>query len=207
MNIDNKKQVGERIKIIRTSLGLTMKEFGRKFNPHASDSIVSRWENGKSLPNNERLKRISEIGNVSMSYLLEGKYMVNDIHVLPEEEQMYMKQEFKNKFEKFNNALAESISKSIQSIDLNNIPLANLLVLNSALKLIENYQTLDDDGNSLTLFNGLFTQLNKSFLLYNDTSVPNSEKKKKLKHLEDDLVKNFPISLQEIFEYFNDNIK
>lgn len=66
-------EIGARIKDIRISLGLTMKDFGKKFDPPASDSIVSRWERGVNLPNNERLKRIAELGNVPVLYLLEGK--------------------------------------------------------------------------------------------------------------------------------------
>ena len=72
---DNRyKSFGVRVKVIRKSLGLTMKEFGiRMGNPVASDSIVSRWEKGKSFPNNERLKRIAEIGDISVEELLYGK--------------------------------------------------------------------------------------------------------------------------------------
>ena len=66
------QQVGKRIKAIRKELGLTMKEFGEKFDPPASDSIVSRWENGINMPNNERLQKISELGNVSIHYLILG---------------------------------------------------------------------------------------------------------------------------------------
>lgn len=70
----NKEDVGKRIYMIRKSLGDTMKEFGNRIgNPPASDSIVSRWEKGKSLPNNERLKKIAELGKTSVEYLLTGK--------------------------------------------------------------------------------------------------------------------------------------
>ncbi|MFD1416846.1 helix-turn-helix domain-containing protein [Oceanobacillus jeddahense] len=68
-----KKKIGSRIRVIRNELGLTMKEFGEKIDPPASDSIVSRWERGKSLPNNERLNAIAELGNVSISYLITGQ--------------------------------------------------------------------------------------------------------------------------------------
>lgn len=84
----NKIEVGNRIKAIRISKEKTMKDFGKMFTPTASDSIVSRWERGISLPNNERLSRIAEIGNVSTSYLLEGKYTLKDIHIMPDEEKI-----------------------------------------------------------------------------------------------------------------------
>jgi len=62
---------GYKIKMIRKELGLTMEEFGERIGkPFASDSIISRWERGVNLPNNERLKRIAEIGEVSVEELL-----------------------------------------------------------------------------------------------------------------------------------------
>lgn len=77
-NID-KVQVGRRIRNIRINQKMTMKKFGEMFTPIASDSIVSRWERGISLPNNQRLKEIADLGNTSTNYILYG---VNDI-VLP----------------------------------------------------------------------------------------------------------------------------
>lgn len=82
----NKVEVGKRIFTIRKSLGLTMKEFGERLGkPIASDSIVSRWEKGKSLPNNERLKKIAELGETTVEYLLNGRE-VRDLagNIMPE---------------------------------------------------------------------------------------------------------------------------
>lgn len=65
--------IGSRIKIIRKNLGLSMEEFGKLFSPKASKGVVSNWENGYNNPNNERLKKIAELGNVSIDYLLHGR--------------------------------------------------------------------------------------------------------------------------------------
>lgn len=77
MKID-KKAVGMRISQIRKSKGLTLEEFG-KLVDNAGKSIVSKWERGITVPNNERLKRISEIANVSTTYLTTGKYTEYDL--------------------------------------------------------------------------------------------------------------------------------
>lgn len=77
MEID-KKLVGERISAIRKSLGLTMEMFGNKVL-NADRSLVSKWERGKAVPNNARVKIIAEIGNVSVSYLLYGKTTFDDL--------------------------------------------------------------------------------------------------------------------------------
>lgn len=67
----NKKDVGQRIKLIRLERGMTLEEFGKLFN--TSKGIISRWENGISIPNPERLKKIAEFGDVSIEYLLNGE--------------------------------------------------------------------------------------------------------------------------------------
>lgn len=79
----NKGEVGSRIKTIRISLKETTALFAKRFNPPASDSLVSRWERGVNLPNNQRLKEIADMGNMSVDELLHRK----------EKEQITMKTE------------------------------------------------------------------------------------------------------------------
>lgn len=65
-------ETGQRIKISRKEKGLSMEELGKKLTPPASKGAVSNWENGYNLPNNNRLKQLSDILNVSTTYLLNG---------------------------------------------------------------------------------------------------------------------------------------
>ena len=51
---------------------MTLEDFGDLLNPPASDSIVSRWERGVSLPSNERTKQIAKEGNITVDELLYG---------------------------------------------------------------------------------------------------------------------------------------
>src|SRR5574337_1155033 len=83
---EQKKAIGERIKLIRKKRGETLEQFGNAIGG-VLKSNVSKWERGQSLPNNERIKKISELGDVTIDYLLEGRYMLRDIHMMPEEEQ------------------------------------------------------------------------------------------------------------------------
>ena len=80
------KQVGMRIKEIRLSKGETGKEFGSRFCPKASDSIVSRWERGISLPSPKRLRDISNIGKITAYELLYGNDLkkYTDLELLEE---------------------------------------------------------------------------------------------------------------------------
>lgn len=77
MEID-KKLVGERISVIRKSLGLTMEMFGNRVL-NADRSLVSKWERGKAVPNNARVKIIAELGGISVNELLYGKLAFNDL--------------------------------------------------------------------------------------------------------------------------------
>lgn len=66
----DKKSIGERIKSIRINNGKTQEQFGELFS--ASKGNVATWEKGLSLPNKERLKSISELGNITIDELLYG---------------------------------------------------------------------------------------------------------------------------------------
>lgn len=81
MAID-KKAVGQRIKLIRQTKGMTLEEFGKLFD--ASKGNVSLWEKGSSLPSNERIKKIAYIGNMSVDQLIYGD---SDIKKSLDEEQ------------------------------------------------------------------------------------------------------------------------
>ena len=65
----NKQAVGDRIKSIRLSYGWTLKQLSNEISllllddKPIAEGIISRWENGISLPNRERMKAISMLGN------------------------------------------------------------------------------------------------------------------------------------------------
>lgn len=62
--------LGKKIKNIRLEQGLTMIEFGEKIN-NSSESLVSRWEIGLSIPRQDRLKKIAEFANVTVEELMQ----------------------------------------------------------------------------------------------------------------------------------------
>jgi len=61
------KTTGEQIKSIRLKLGETLEQFGERFN--TSKATVFNWEKGRNLPNKSNLKKIAEIGGVSVEEL------------------------------------------------------------------------------------------------------------------------------------------
>lgn len=74
--------VGLRVKNIRESIGVNQNEFAKLIN--ATVPAVSNWENGRSLPNNERLKKIAEIGKLSVNELLYGNFAVFTLTIFNE---------------------------------------------------------------------------------------------------------------------------
>ena len=61
------KTTGEQIKDIRLELGETLEQFGERFN--TSKVTVFNWEKGRNLPNKSNLKKIAEIGGISVEEL------------------------------------------------------------------------------------------------------------------------------------------
>ncbi len=54
-------ELGERIKVIRVSLGETMEQFGARFN--TSKGTVNNWEKGRNAPNKANLKKIADLSD------------------------------------------------------------------------------------------------------------------------------------------------
>lgn len=67
---NNNIQVGGRIKQIRLSLGDSMEKFGTRFN--TSKGTVNNWEKGRNLPNKANLKKIADLGGMTVTELLHG---------------------------------------------------------------------------------------------------------------------------------------
>lgn len=65
--------VGERIKRIRESMQLSMDDFASRIDNNAKSGTVNNWESGKNLPNKKRLKKIAELGSISVEELLYGE--------------------------------------------------------------------------------------------------------------------------------------
>ena len=82
-------EVGNRIRNIRLGLGLTTEEFGKLFDEPAAQSIISRWEVGKSVPNANRIKKIAELGNVTVQELLKEDDYINVGYAIKELRESY----------------------------------------------------------------------------------------------------------------------
>ena len=94
----NKEEVGKKIKIIRMSLGETLKVFGKRLGAEAS--LVAHWERGSNLPNKQRLLQIAELGKMSIAELL------------------YNEDEKVSKIKKLYGLYAENVIDAVETLEL-----------------------------------------------------------------------------------------
>lgn len=67
----NQEKIGKFIYDLRKKYNLTQAELASKL--HVTAQAVSKWENGRGVPDIELLKRLSEEFNVSITELIEGE--------------------------------------------------------------------------------------------------------------------------------------
>mgnify|MGYP003565364394 CR=1 FL=1 len=67
----DQKKIGFLIKKIRLDNNLTQKEFADKYN--VTYQAVSKWENGKNMPDTVIIKQIASDFNIDLNDLLDGK--------------------------------------------------------------------------------------------------------------------------------------
>ena len=184
-----KKKIGSRIKFIRNELGLTMKEFGQKFSPPASDSIVSRWERGISLPNNERLKIISELGNISIFYLTTGKKTYSD---MPIEERKETIKFDEGTYEKILEKNRTIVKNYLTDIEVDKLDIAEMSFLISILSFLK----YAEDSHVTTL-SSIMAMINSSSWVKTDDSDTPEEL---LSYIKEE-VNHFEEFLKELFGY------
>ncbi|MEM5046471.1 helix-turn-helix transcriptional regulator [Enterococcus faecalis] len=143
------KAVGLRIKEIRFKLGYSMAEFARHIDDKAKSGTVSNWETGKNLPNNKRLKRIAELGDVSLLYLLKGEKSLFDLSDHEVDSLLNNHEDFVLKY-----SVSRTWDFKLNFIKLMDEDLSDwqLSLLNNSIKLI---LTFADNDEVLSLFDSL----------------------------------------------------
>lgn len=63
-------KIGDRIKGVRKAIGMNQTDFGKIFG--LTSVAISRYERGRT-PNGELLKKIADLGHVSVDWLLTGE--------------------------------------------------------------------------------------------------------------------------------------
>ena len=64
------KQIGNIIREHRVAQNLTQEELGKEL--HVTKQAVSKWETGRTLPDVETMRRLSDVLSIDLSVLLDG---------------------------------------------------------------------------------------------------------------------------------------
>lgn len=75
----NQEKIGKFIAKLRKEKNLTQAQLGEKLN--VSDTAVSKWERGKTLPDISILEELSDILEITVSDLLRGEKNTDDITI------------------------------------------------------------------------------------------------------------------------------
>ncbi|MEK4758938.1 helix-turn-helix transcriptional regulator [Viridibacillus sp. FSL E2-0187] len=183
--------LGKRIKEIRLSLGLNMEEFGELVD-RANKSLVSKWENDKSIPGVERLHIIANLGNTSYKNLIESS---NTNYLIEQTQNLSLKLELSLQvLEKLKKDL-EILKQTSSNQDKSSIEFANISVeiskvhdniYNEILNIKEIRYTLAEINEiikQIEIHDDLY--LNKTFELENIFSLENISVNNKILSLEE----------------------
>ncbi|MGO1356293.1 helix-turn-helix domain-containing protein [Alkalibacterium gilvum] len=197
-----KKEIGYKIRQIRKrqngGKGLSMEEFGKLFDPPASKGVVSNWENNYNYPNEKRLKKLAELGGISVQNLLYGPYseIMEKIDKEPEKETAESKAFFDREKEKLLNQYYENYHVDLDSrvkisrtilIDFlesqSNSPSFkhSVMLLEKALRYAFIHETNDEEDPTLIRFlEDIISNINdystndKSLSQYTDEEIRNN---------------------------------
>ncbi|WP_183121876.1 helix-turn-helix domain-containing protein [Streptococcus iniae] len=69
-------EISQRLKELRKKNNLEQMDVAKKLN-YKSDSTISKWENGKNLPNGKNLARLAILFNTTTDFILNGENQSN----------------------------------------------------------------------------------------------------------------------------------
>lgn len=198
-------ETGGRIRLARVARGLSMEQLGALLSPPASKGAVSNWENGYNLPNNSRLKQLSDVLKVSTTYLLSGKFMLRDIHMMPEIDQENIRISQKRMTEDIRENFIKSTQSNLSDIDLNLLPSGELYLLNHFTRFLKNYRNVDS-GRFINEMFATFAQLNSLFEDYSDSSLSVEKKLEAIDFYTNDLKNETNRFYTELSDFLKDNL-
>lgn len=113
----NQEKIGRFIAEIRKEKNMTQKELAEKLG--ISDKAVSKWENGRSMPDNSLLMELCELLDINVNELLSGeKLSDNSYHGKAEENMVKLIEQSENEKKKNKNVFISLLFGGIALIGL-----------------------------------------------------------------------------------------
>ncbi|WP_138268410.1 helix-turn-helix domain-containing protein [Anaerofustis stercorihominis] len=167
----NQSQIGKFIKSLREEKNLTQEQLAEKLN--VSNKSVSRWENGKTMPDLSLLVMICEEFDITISELLNGRRMsIEELKELKDTVERlinYSMEEQSFKAKKVNRFLILGILFTILAILNNYIPYLDFIFRENIAQFVSG------------LFYGLGTSFELVGLYNSSNRISLKERKKALK--------------------------
>lgn len=165
-------EVGNRIKSIRINKGLSMDEFAIMIDNKAKSGTVANWETGKNLPNNARLKRIAEIGEVSVEFLLTGDiFNSTSLVEIANQATLYGRTEEEKVKQKY--------IESLLAVNLQDLNFKQIEILHRSLIFLNNTQ---ENNEAIFAYSDLSQLINK--FAFDNTSISDKNKDKAQNYLD-----------------------
>lgn len=199
-------ETGNRIKAARIEKGLSMEQLGEKLTPPASKGAVSNWENGYNLPNNARLKQLSDILDVSTSYLLEGRFMLRDVHLMPREEQDKHWAEIQRNIDDARSSTLTTTRLKYTNVNWEGLSDAELLIYYHFVRFFENYRKMDS-GSAIGALSAILGSFNMLHDEYIDPKLSIDYKKERIDLYINDIASNLPNDLNQFAVFLKDELK
>lgn len=194
-------ETGKRIRLARIENDYSMEQLGERLTPPASKGAVSNWENGYNLPNDDRVTQLCDVLDISRNFLLNGEYMARDIHIMPPKERRKFFASIDERINKTTDNYIKELKLLIYSLDIAEMSLAEINFLIQSFYFMYN-STKTDKSEALISLIATLRQLNEMYNQYIDEELTNDQKIKNLKWYKEDLEKEIPIWLNEMYEHF-----
>jgi len=107
----NQEKIGKFITALRKEKNLTQEQLAEKLG--VSNKSVSRWENGKTMPDYSLLKDICNELSVNINELISGEKIEEENYIIKAEENLFLLKKRLDKLVKIVNCINSVTSRSI----------------------------------------------------------------------------------------------
>lgn len=107
----NQEKIGKFISKLRKQKNMTQEQLAEKLG--VSNKSISRWENGKTMPDYSLLKDICTELDTNINELMSGEKIDNENYIIKAEENLFLQKKRLDKMHKILNKLTSFLSNVI----------------------------------------------------------------------------------------------
>ena len=107
----NQEKIGKFISELRKKKNMTQEQLAEKLG--VSNKSISRWENGKTMPDYSLLKDICTELDTNINELMSGEKIDNENYIIKAEENLFLQKKRLDKMHKILNKLTSFLSNVI----------------------------------------------------------------------------------------------